>query len=170
MLKAVLNAFGEFVEAGIDAAKAGLGNLLGSSGVDPSGARAGELAVPQGTGVPVGQTQGEPHLTDNLGGPSPKLEPSNANDTQNDTSTPFWVNGTFQRYEQIGFYDFTTDPKVCGFYLDPTNRWVKVCNKTGDPFLILVEVVCHLLLRIFQRRSWGGREDACRRRRSPALS
>jgi len=148
MFKEVLNAFGGFVEAGIDAAKAGFGNLFGPSGVDPSIAHAGDSAVPQGTGVPVGQTQGASRLTDNLGGTSPKLGPSNANNMQNDTSTPFWVNGTFQRYEQIGFYDFTTDPKVCGFYLDPANRWVKLRNKLFVPTPEMAELEAKYYQRV----------------------
>lgn len=34
---------------------------------------------------------------------------------------------------QIGFYDFTTEKGVIGFYIDPNNRWVKLSDEVFKP-------------------------------------
>ena len=111
-----------------------LGSMLGTSDEVLSAEHGGEnLETPcadsQSIDTPVEPLPEGNSLPNGTEEPVPEPEIHNAQNIETDDSFPLWVNGVFQRGEQIGLYNFTTDEMVCGIFLDPMNRWVQLRNR-----------------------------------------
>ena len=140
---------GDLIESGIDAAKAGLDRLKGATnenftdyGLDIQPAM--EPLVSDKQSLTSSDTIESPSLT-----VSTLSEQAVTNDTVSQTSgtslegfqtaagpsinkapadkTPsIWDADGHKCYEQMGFFNYTTDPTVIGMCLDKDNRWIKL--------------------------------------------
>ncbi len=112
-----------------DAVKAASNGLPEEKDGAPSESQEDSFPDSQGTRAPAEQEQEVTPGMHGAGDSALKPESSASAGSASDDCPPFWRNGVFQRGDQIGLYDFTTDPKVCGFYLNPEERWVQLRNR-----------------------------------------
>ena len=117
MLKEIRSALGKAIEQGMDAAKSSIDHLLGTSGTETTEeGKEASLSASQDKDDAQEETQG-------TAAPAVEAKADGTNDSS------FWVNGVFQRGSQIGLYNFTTDPRVIGVFLNPHNRWIELSSQ-----------------------------------------